>query len=125
MVDWKVQTYEGGDIFAKAVVRILEMQESIKIINQCLERLKTEKGPVRDIGKRDPRRRRHRKARGASWRMFPLRKERQDEPAGAPQVRAPSYVNVATNQKAVVGYHISDALLLRRWTPIAALKGSP
>ena len=28
------------------------------------------------------------------------------------KVRAPSYVNVATNQKAVVGYHISDALMV-------------
>ena len=46
LVDWKVQTFQGGDIFAKAVVRILETLESIKIIQQCLVRLKTVTGPI-------------------------------------------------------------------------------
>ncbi len=37
---------ENGDVFDKAVVRILEMFESIRIIEQCLEQLKTVPGPI-------------------------------------------------------------------------------
>ena len=43
MVNWKVITAEAGDVFAKAEVRLLEMYESISIIEQCLEGLKKEK----------------------------------------------------------------------------------
>ena len=112
MVDWKVQTYEGGDIFAKTVVRILEMRQSISIIEQCLERLKTEKGPFaisvneipvgEGIG-------RHEAPRGECFHY--VKSDKTNRPVRH-KVRAPSYVNVATNQKAVVGYHISDALLV-------------
>ncbi len=40
LVDWQVITFQEGDVFAKAAVRLLENAESIKIIKQCLERLK-------------------------------------------------------------------------------------
>ena len=39
LVDWQVITFQEGDVFAKAAVRLLENAESIKIIKQCLERL--------------------------------------------------------------------------------------
>ena len=39
LVDWQVITFQEGDVFAKAAVRLLENAESIKIIRQCLERL--------------------------------------------------------------------------------------
>jgi NADH-quinone oxidoreductase subunit D len=112
MVDWKVQTYEGGDIFAKAVVRILEMQESIKIIKQCLERLKTEKGPFSLSVKEIPAGEgigRHEAPRGECFHY--VKSDKTNRPVRH-KVRAPSFVNVATNQKAVIGYHISDALLV-------------
>jgi len=37
MLDWKVITAQGGGVFAKAEVRLLEMYESISMIKQCLE----------------------------------------------------------------------------------------
>jgi membrane-bound hydrogenase subunit alpha len=43
LVNWKVITAEAGDVFAKAEVRLLEMYESIAIIEQCLAGLKKEK----------------------------------------------------------------------------------
>ena len=46
MVDWNVITRENGDVFDKTVIRILEMFESIRIIEQCLERLRTGAGPI-------------------------------------------------------------------------------
>jgi membrane-bound hydrogenase subunit alpha len=47
MVDWEVITDTEGDVFAKAKVRLLEMYESVSIIEQCLEGLKKE--PEGDI----------------------------------------------------------------------------
>ena len=38
-LDWKVITADAGDVFDKAVVRLLEIFESIKIIRQCLDRM--------------------------------------------------------------------------------------
>ena len=39
-VDFDMIVLEEGDVFAKAAVRILEMYESIKILEQCFERMK-------------------------------------------------------------------------------------
>src|SRR6056297_2152338 len=47
LVDWKVITSDTGDVFAKAEVRLLEMYESIKIIEHCLDKMK--KLPEGDI----------------------------------------------------------------------------
>ena len=45
-LDWDIVVLQEGDIFAKAACRILEMYESIKIIEQSLNALKKEKGPI-------------------------------------------------------------------------------
>lgn len=112
LVDWKVQTFNGGDIFAKAVVRVLEIRESVKIIRQCLNTLATVPGPieadVREIPAGDGIGR-HEAPRGEVFHF--VRSDRANRPVRH-KIRAPSYVNVATNEKAVVGYHISDALLV-------------
>lgn len=112
MIDWQVQTYQGGDIFAKAVVRILEMRESVKMIRQCLDRLKTVKGPVEVKVKEIPEGEgigRHEAPRGECFHY--VKSDKANRPARH-KVRAPSFVNVATNEKAVIGYHISDALMV-------------
>lgn len=112
MVDWDVQIYQGGDIFAKAVVRILEMQESIKIIKQCLDKLKTMQGPIdlniKDIPAGDGIGR-HEAPRGECFHY--VRTDKTNRPVRH-KVRAPSFANVASNEKAVIGHHISDALLI-------------
>jgi membrane-bound hydrogenase subunit alpha len=47
LVKWKVITAKGCDVFAKAEVRLLEMFESISIIEQCLDGLKkTKEGDI-------------------------------------------------------------------------------
>lgn len=43
-VDFKAAVFESGDCFDRYMVRVVEVQESIKIIRQCLEMLKP--GPV-------------------------------------------------------------------------------
>jgi Ni,Fe-hydrogenase III large subunit/Ni,Fe-hydrogenase III component G len=43
-VDFDVVTAEGGDVWGRILVRVLEVFESIKIIHQCLEKLP--EGPI-------------------------------------------------------------------------------
>ena len=75
LVNWKIITAEEGDVFAKAQVRLLEMYESISIIEQCLDGLKKEKEgniavKVKEIpegignGRAEAPRDRHRQPRG-------------------------------------------------------------
>ncbi|MFH1368170.1 MAG: nickel-dependent hydrogenase large subunit [Elusimicrobiota bacterium] len=112
LVDFDIVTCDGGDIFSKAVVRILEIYESVKIIRQCLEKLKTVPGPIDLDVKEIPAGEgigRHEAPRGEV--IHYVRSDRSNRPVRH-KIRAPSYANVATNEKAVIGYHISDALLV-------------
>ena len=43
-VEWKLITQEAGDVFAKAVVRLLETFESIKIVKQAAKQIP--EGPI-------------------------------------------------------------------------------
>lgn len=112
LVDWDVITVEGGDVFAKAVVRVLELYESVKIIKQCLEKLRTVKGPIdsnpkevapgEGIG--------HYEApRGEVFHY--IRTDGSNRPVRH-KVRAPSFMNVPTNQVAVIGETVSDATII-------------
>ena len=112
LVDWDVITVEGGDVFAKAVVRVLEMYESIKIIKQCLEKLKVVKGPIdsnpkevtpgEGIGIYEA-------PRGEVFHY--IRSDGSNRPVRH-KVRAPSFMNVPTNQVAVLGETVSDATII-------------
>lgn len=113
MVDWKVITAENGDVFDKAVVRILEMFESVKIIKNCLKVLeKMKEGeidakvktipPGEGIGH-------HEAPRGEVFHY--VRSDGTNRPVRH-KVRAPSYMNVASNQVAAVRGTVSDAALV-------------
>ncbi len=112
LVDWDVVTYQGGDIFAKIMVRILEFYQSVRIIKQCLAKLQTTPGPI-DLRVKDiPAGEgigRHEAPRGEV--IHYIRSDRTNRPVRH-KIRAPSFVNVATNEKAVLGHHISDALII-------------
>lgn len=109
-VDWKMITRENGDVFDKAVVRILELYESVKIVKQCLEKLP--KGeidanvkdipPGEGIGH-------HEAPRGEVYHY--VRSDGTNSPVRH-KIRAPSYMNVPTNKVSVIGETISDAALI-------------
>ena len=112
LVDWDVIVQEDGDVFAKAVVRVLEMYESTKILKQCLEKLRTlnssidsnpkEVAPGEGIG--------HYEApRGEVFHY--IRSDGSNRPVRH-KVRAPSFMNVPTNKVAVIGETISDATII-------------
>jgi NADH-quinone oxidoreductase subunit D len=108
-VGWKVITAHNGDIFDKIIVRILEMYESLSIITQCLNELPPgeidarvkEIPPGEGIG-------RHEAPRGEV--IHYVRSDGTNRPARY-KIRAPSYMNVATNVKSVVGGTIADATI--------------
>jgi membrane-bound hydrogenase subunit alpha len=112
LVDWNVITTENGDVFDKAVVRILEMFESIKIIEQCLVKLKTVNGPF------DSKPKSAMPGEGVGHYEAPrgevihyIRSDGTNRPVRH-KVRAPSFMNVPTNEVAVVGQSVADATII-------------
>ncbi|MCM8773526.1 MAG: nickel-dependent hydrogenase large subunit [Candidatus Omnitrophica bacterium] len=109
-VNWSVVTLTDGDIYAKVIVRILEMFESCSIIEQCMERLP--KGEIaleiieipqgEGIGRVEA-------PRGECFHY--VRSDGTNRPVRH-KIRAPSYVNVPTNLVSVPGYTISDAAII-------------
>jgi NADH-quinone oxidoreductase subunit D len=112
LVDWDVITTENGDVFDKAVVRILEMFESVRILEQCLEKLKTVTGPV------DSNPKEIKPGEGIGHYEAPrgevfhyVRSDGGNRPARH-KVRAPSFMNVITDREAVIGQSVADATII-------------
>ena len=112
LVEFNVPVLENGDVFDKAVIRVLEMYESIKIIKQCLEALKKEpEGNIEvkvDFIPKGEGIGRHEAPRGEVFHY--IRSDGSNRPVRH-KIRAPSYMNVASNKVAAVGQSISDAAI--------------
>ncbi len=107
--DWKVITQSEGDVFAKAVVRLLETFESIKIVRQALKTLPS--GPVAVEVKQIPPGEAlgHAEApRGETFHY--VRSDGGNRPVRH-KARAPSYVNVPSFKASCIGQHISDVTI--------------
>ena len=112
MLDFDVICRENGDVFDKAVVRILEMFESIRIIEQCLTHLEKVGGPVdsnpkcvtagEGIGIYEA-------PRGEVFHY--IRSDGSNRPIRH-KVRAPSFMNVPTNRETVLGATVADATII-------------
>ena len=112
MVDWDVISCQNGDVFDKAVVRILEMFESIRIIKQCLVNLESAQGPIdsnpkfvapgEGIGIYEA-------PRGEVFHY--IRSDGSNRPVRH-KVRAPSFMNVPTNCETVLGETVADATII-------------
>lgn len=112
MVDWNVVTAEGCDVFAKAEVRLIEMLESIKIIDQCLDGLeKTPEGDIAVKVKEVPEGMGTGHAEAPRGEVFHFVQTDGSNSPTRHKIRAPSYVNIATFKKACVGQTISDATI--------------
>ncbi len=108
-VNWNVIVFEEGDVFAKTMVRILEMYESVNIIRQCLNKIP--KGeidanvkdipPGEGIGRVEA-------PRGEC--IHYIKSDGTNRPVRH-KIRAPSFMNVASDKVAAVGGTISDAAL--------------
>lgn len=111
LVDFKTIVLQNGDVYDKLVVRVLETVESIKIVRQCLEKLKTAPGPILNdikevtagegIG-------RYEAPRGEVFHY--VRTDGSNRPLRH-KVRAPSYVNIPTCEASCKGVPLADALI--------------
>jgi membrane-bound hydrogenase subunit alpha len=112
MVDFDVITCEKGDVFDKAVVRILEMFESIRIIQQCLTQLEKTGGPIDSNPKFVPAGEgigHYEAPRGEVFHY--VRSDGSNRPIRH-KVRAPSFMNVPTNRETVLGATVADATII-------------
>jgi NADH-quinone oxidoreductase subunit D len=109
-VDWDMIVTENGDVFDKAVVRILECYESIKIIKGCLKDLPDGEidlkikniPPGEGIGN-------HEAPRGETFHY--VRSDGTNRPARH-KVRAPTFMNLPTCKATVIGETVSDASII-------------
>ena len=108
-LDWKVITQDVGDVFAKAVVRLLETFESIKMVRQALKKLP--KGPVAVEVKQIP------PGEGCGHAEAPrgetfhyVRSDGGNRPVRH-KIRAPSYVNVPSFKASCIGADIADVTI--------------
>jgi membrane-bound hydrogenase subunit alpha len=109
-VEWNEIVFEEGDVLAKAKVRLVECDESIRIVRQCLKNMPDgpietrvdEIPPGEGIG-------RHEAPRGEVFHY--VRSNGSNMPVRH-KVRAPSFMNIASNVVAVRGYSIADAALV-------------
>ncbi len=109
-VEWDVIVAENGDVFDKAVVRVLEMYESIKIIEQCLKQMPPGEFDLHvkglpsgeGIG-------RHEAPRGEVFHY--ILSDGSTNPVRY-KIRAPSYMNLLTNYIAVKGETVTDATII-------------
>jgi len=112
LVNWKVITAEGGDVFAKTEVRLLEINESISIIEQCLEGLTKEKeGEIEVKVKEIPEGFGTGHAEAPRGEVFHFVKTDGSNYPKRHKIRAPSYMNIGTFKKSCIGQTISDATI--------------
>ncbi len=110
-VDFKVIVREGGDVYDKLVVRLLEVFESNKIVRQCLDKLKTAppalRADLQDISAGEGIGR-HEAPRGEVFHY--VRTDGSNRPVRH-KVRAPSFSNIPTCQASCRGIPLADALI--------------
>ncbi|HDR90278.1 MAG TPA: NADH:ubiquinone oxidoreductase [Bacteroidetes bacterium] len=112
MVDWKVIVTGEGDVFAKAYVRLLEMVESVSIIEQCLDGLEKEpEGDTEVKVKNIPEGMGTGRAEAPRGEVFHFVVTDGGYGPVRHKIRAPSYVNIATFKKSCIGQTISDATI--------------
>jgi len=108
-LDWKVISRPEGDVFAKAVVRLLEILEAVKMTREAVKKLP--KGPVAVEVKEIPPGEGCGRAEAPRGETFHyVRSDGGNRPVRH-KVRAPSYVNVPSFKASCIGEHIADVTL--------------
>lgn len=108
-LEWKVVTESAGDVFAKVVVRLLEIFESIRILRQCLDRMPA--GAINLGTLHIPRGEgigRYEAPRGED--VHYVRSNGTNMPERL-KVRAPSYVNIPSFKASCLGAPLADVMI--------------
>jgi len=108
-LDWNVIAVPEGDVFAKAVVRLLETLESAKMIKEAVRKLPD--GPITTEVKEIP------PGEGCGHAEAPrgetfhyVRSDGGNRPVRH-KIRAPSFVNVPSFKASCIGGHIADVTI--------------
>ena len=109
-IKWKVITQEAGDVFAKAVVRILEMYESVSMIKQCVQKMPA--GPIDSNPKDVPAGEGIGHAEAPRGEVFHYCRSDGTNSPERYKVRAPTYMNFPTFKETVIGETITDATII-------------
>ena len=109
-VDLKVIVAGAGDVFDKAAVRLLESIESVKIIRECLKKMPAGSfdADVREVGVGEGIGL-HEAPRGECFHYILSNGTNYHE---RHKIRAPSFMNVPSFKKTVIGESIADAALI-------------
>ncbi len=108
-LDWNVISQPEGDVFAKVVVRLLEVIEAIKIIRQAVKKIP--EGPIAVEVKEIPAGEAVgcvEAPRGETFHY--VRSDGGNRPVRH-KVRAPSFVNVPSFKASCIGQHIADVTI--------------
>ncbi|MFA5096230.1 MAG: nickel-dependent hydrogenase large subunit [Candidatus Omnitrophota bacterium] len=109
-LDWKVILEKEGDIYAKTILRILEMYESMSMIRQALKKM-PRSGPIDADVKDIPPGEGIGRVEAPRGECFHYVKTDGTNRPVRHKIRSPSFMNVASNKVGAVGNTISDATL--------------
>jgi NADH-quinone oxidoreductase subunit D len=107
---WNVITQKEGDVFAKAVVRILELYESASIVRQCLDSMR--EGPIDSKPKDIPPGEGIGVIEAPRGECFHYVKCDGTNSPVRHKIRAPTYMNFPTFRETVIGETVSDATII-------------
>jgi len=108
-IDWDVVHQPECDVFAKAVVRLLETLEAVKIIRRCLDKM--EPGEIDNEPRSIPEGEGIGRAEAPRGETFHyVRSDGTNSPIRY-KARAPTFVNLPSFKPAVVGGELADAML--------------
>ncbi len=109
-VEWDMIVQDGCDCLAVAVVRLLEMKESSKIIRQCIKKLP--KGPIATEIREVPRGEGIGHVEAPRGECFHFIRSNGTNMPERHKMRAPTFLNIPTYRPRVKGESISDATLI-------------
>jgi len=108
-LDWQVIVEKEGDVFAKTKVRLLELYESVRMIRQCLDKMPP--GPIDADIKDVPAGEGIGRVEAPRGECFHYIKTDGTNRPIRHKIRAPSFMNVASDKVSAVGGTISDATI--------------
>ncbi len=111
LVEFEEIVLQNGDVYDKLVVRLLETLESIKIVRQCLDKLKTEPGPILNNVKEISAGEGIGRYEAPRGEVFHYVRTDGSNRAIRHKVRAPSYVNIPTFSASCKGIPVADVLI--------------
>jgi NADH-quinone oxidoreductase subunit C/D len=114
-LDWDVVTEDGGDNYARLLVRLREIEESARIIEQCVDLLEDWPEDERNIQSNVPRTLKpeagtetYRAVEGAKGELGIYIRADGTEKPGRFKIRSPSFCNLAALEEMSTGEYIPD-----------------